>query len=235
MEQFDFSGLYEDLLKGYTSIEDASKFMKMEDVKSIIESYITKSDYESYTEEDLQNIYMIINVAQYIYNNSGFDTGLSDTEYDLLYAIMLENGGSDIISVPNVLDDEVVYHKYPILRGTLSKTFYLSNDEERTNPSRKYLDEWKSSMENKIYQSTGKHINLDNEEIYVFPKFDGVSGIFEMNPDGTIDRVLTRGYTVTNEAKNVTHQFQYLNKRKYNEFPKDTELYRLMTTKPEDR
>ena len=215
--------IYKKLLTGKIDCREIADIIKEPEMKKTINSYINKEQINKlvpYTEEDLQNIYMIINITQFVYNNSGWDTGLSDNDYDILYSIMLANGGADVISVPITPSQEnVVFHKYPALRGTLTKTFYLTNDEDRTNPSRKYLDEWKKSMENKIFNKTGRNVDLDNYEVFVFPKFDGVSGIFEMNEKGEIDRVLTRGYTETNEAKNITHVFKDYPKRKHNEFP----------------
>lgn len=224
MNDFNLSTLYTNMLLGKTSCEEAYEIMKSKEIRNLINSYINKDKINKlipYSEEDMQNIYMIINITQFIYNNSGCETGLTDTEYDILYAIMIANGGSDIISVPIVpKSNTLCYHKYPALRGTLTKTFYLTPDEERTNPSRKYLDEWKSSMESKIFTKTGKHIDLDNEEVYVFPKFDGVSGIFEIGEDDSLERALTRGFTETNEAENITHIFKLFKKRKYREYAK---------------
>lgn len=205
--------LYKDLLTGKKTCEEVSDIMKSGDLSSNVNAYIHKDSINPlvpYTDEDLQNIYMIINITQFIYNNSGLDTGLTDEEYDALYSIMLDNGGSDVISVPitPTAKSPLVYHKYPSLRGTLTKVYYLSNDEERNVKSRRFLDEWKTSMESKIFTNSGKTVDLDDEDIYVFPKFDGVSGIFEMNADGTVNRVLTRGFTETNEATNVAHIFK---------------------------
>jgi NAD-dependent DNA ligase len=193
--------------------------MNSPEVKSTVNAYINKQSINGlipYFEEDLQNIMMIINIAQFIYNDSGCSTGLTDSNYDTLYAIMLANGGADIVSVPVLAEhsSKTVFHKYPALRGTLTKIFYLTQDEERKNQSRRYLDEWKATMEAKIFERSGKRIDLDNQEIYVFPKYDGVSGIFEYNADGTLDRVLTRGFTQTNEAEDITHVFSHIMKRR---------------------
>ena len=219
---YNLSTVYNDLITGKISCKEASEIMKSQEVQKLISSYLYKDMINKlvpYFEEDLQNIYMIINISQYIYNNSGIETGLSDNDYDILYSIMLANGGSDVVSAPIVPSSVgIAYHKYPALRGTLTKTYYLTKDEERKNPSRRYLDEWKSSMESKIFTKSGKTVDLDNEEIYVFPKFDGVSGIFEMDSDNNLVRVLTRGFTQTNEAKDITHVFANLPKREHSEF-----------------
>ena len=218
----NFNDIYQSLVDGDMSCQEASEIMKSSEVRKLVNAYIHKKQVNSlipYFADDLQNIQGLINVTQFIYNDSGLDTGLTDSEYDTLYAIMLDNGGSDIISVPIAPDAvNIAHHKYPSLRGTLTKTHYLSLDEERTNPSRRYLDEWIQTMENKIYQTSGKKVSLNDEDIYVFPKFDGVSGIFEMNADGTIDRVLTRGFTERNEAQDITRHFQGFPIREYHEF-----------------
>ena len=217
----NFNDLYQRMVDGETSVAEASRFMQSPEVHKLINSLVYKKSIDQmvpFYPEELQNIQGIINVAQFIYNDSGMDTGLTDSEYDALYEAMLRNGGDDIITVPILPNaNNIAHHKYPSLRGTLTKTYYLSTDEKRTNPSRHYLDEWIQTMENKIYQATGKQMYLNDEEIYVFPKFDGVSGIFEMNTDGTIGRVLTRGFTERNEAQDITRHFQGLPIRKYHE------------------
>ena len=209
--------VYEKLIHGDISCSDAAKAIKDEKSKILfLTSKTFSSDIIPYSAEDIQFLYMVAQITQYIYNNSDEETGLSDYEYDLLYEILMDAGDSDGNTSAPVKSGKIAFHKYTSLRGTLKKIFYLTNDEIRKNPSRKYLDEWKSSMESKIFTQTGQHIDLDNEEIYVFPKFDGISGIFEIK-DGNIDRVLTRGYTETNEAQDISFIFSNYPQRKYNE------------------
>lgn len=163
---------------------------------------------KKFTDTEQQNILLAIQICQYIYNYTGLTTGLSDTQYDVLYELYVGFGNKDIVSV--ALPDrtkETAFHKYPSLRGTLAKIYYLYDDEERMNPTRKYLSEWIHSREKEYYEKTGKMINLKDEPIYVFPKWDGVSCIFEFNPDGTLNTALTRGDVETNEAQNITHAF----------------------------
>lgn len=214
--------MYEKLISGEMDINEVSQEMQNSDMRKKVSLYLNKDTINKlvpYSEEDLHDIEMIVKIAQYIYNNSGYSTGLTDSEYDMLYSILIANGGADVVSAPVVPNSKnIVSHQYPALRGTLTKVYYLTDDEPRANKSRQSLNEWKSSMEQKIYQKTGRKVNLDNEEIYVFPKFDGVSGIFEMNADGTIDRVLTRGDTETNEAEDISKHFQFMDERKSTEF-----------------
>ena len=89
----------------------------------------------------------------------------------------------------------------------MTKIYYLFGNEVRKNPTRKYLHEWVRSREREIYEKTGRKVNLNNTDIYVFPKWDGVSCIFEFNPDGSLKIALTRGNVYTNVAQNITKSF----------------------------
>ena len=217
-----FVDLYMKLISGEITPEEAEDVMNSSAARSLILYHLNKDKVNPLLPYDVSEITAIVNIAQFIYNNGGGSTGLSDSEFDTLYSIMIDNnGGEDIVSAP-ILEsgNKIESHKYVNMRGTLTKIYYLTMDEERKNPSRRYLDEWKSTMENKIFNSTGKRVNLDNYEVYVFPKFDGVSGIFEMDENGNLIKTLTRGFTKTNEAENITMHFKTFAKRKYNEFGK---------------
>lgn len=218
----DLVDVYSKLLKGDMEPEEASEIIKSKDMQNRINFILHKHEgsISSYSvDEDMQFIQMIINITQFIYNNSSIDTGISDTVYDDLYAIMLFHGGEDIVSVPNrKAAKNIVYHNFPSLRGTLKKVYYLFQDDKRTNKSRRYLDEWIASMESKIFSLTGKRVDLNEEEIYVFPKFDGLSVIFEMTEENKFNRALTRGYTANNEAQDISHVFKNIHARKSQEF-----------------
>jgi hypothetical protein len=185
----------------------------LEDMKinNIITSYIYRESQKGnvpFFDEDLQNFYLIINILQYIYGNSTTgESPVSDYDYDKLYEIMLNNGGNDVISTLVQNDAESDYHLYPELRGTLDKIYYLTKPEKSVNKSRKTLDDWIRTSEDKIFKETGKKVNLNNEEIWVFPKWDGVSAVMEMNENGTADKVLQRGDTDTNKGTNITRFF----------------------------
>ena len=222
----NLDNLYEALLSGDKTISDVSDIMKSPDMQKKLNAYLHRDLISSsipFSIDELHEIEMILKITQFIYNNSGLDTGLSDTQYDGLYSIIIANDGADDTSAPIIPNGKnLTTHVYPALRGTLSKIYYLNNDpsETRTNPSRKSLYEWAASMQQKILQSTGEHVNLLNEEVYVFPKFDGVSAIFELDENGNILRVLTRGFTETNEAQDITIHFQHIQPRKHHEFGK---------------
>lgn len=202
--------LHKSLLSGSMDVKSVSEVMQTE-MHDLLTSYISialDGKEKELSETDSQCIFLIIQIAQFIYNYSGFSTGLSDQDYDILYEMYINLGNDEIITVDLPFDTkDVVYHKYKSLRGTLTKIYYLRDNEVRKNPTRKYLSEWIKSTENTYYMKTGQKINLSEQPIYVFPKWDGVSTIFEFNPDGSLNRALTRGNTRTNEAQNITHAF----------------------------
>lgn len=202
--------IHKAMLSGAISIENASNDMQT-DMKDVITYYINiglDGKEKDLNDDDKMCIFLIIQIAQYIYNYSGFPTGLSDQDYDIIYEMYINFGNEDIVSVDLPFDTkETANHSYPSLRGTLTKIYYLNDNEIRKNPSRKYLSEWISSREHDYYDKTGKKINLNNEDVYVFPKWDGVSTIFEFNPDGSLKLALTRGNVYTNVAQNITKSF----------------------------
>ena len=166
------------------------------------------SDNHNLSEEEIDKLKEIILMAQSIYNYSGNETGISDEIYDILYEKLDQNLPNTLITT-SVIGDKIGYHKFPSLRGTLDKIYYLTEEdgESVVNKSRRGLPEWISTCERKIKQKTGKNINLWDTDVYVFPKWDGVSCIFEFK-DGKLERALTRGFTETNEAQIVTHLFK---------------------------
>lgn len=214
------------LLKNYFSFPDD----KNEKTKKMNENYVTKfsqilnsNEIQEFIEEFIDSyqgqflddsivikLQFIIKAAQIVYNYSGIDTGISDFVYDKIYEALEKTNTlmDEYMSVPN-LSDKMYYHTYKSLRGTLDKIYFLKeNDSENVaNKSRKGLNDWVKSSARKIKEKTGEDIDLWNEDIYVFPKWDGVSIIFKFDKNGKLKEALTRGYTVTNEAQNVTHIF----------------------------
>lgn len=175
-----------------------------EEINKIIK-LIQENEFDNMKDE-IEIASALIEAAQFIYTYSGEQTGMSDSEYDVIYEAVSSN--TETPFTVTEIGNDVVYHKYKSLRGTLDKVYALTDDEELENKSRKSLDEWIKSSEAKIKAVTGHDVDLSNEEVYCFPKFDGVSGIFEFDKHGNLQRVLTRGYTETNEAQDITHIFK---------------------------
>ena len=192
-----------------TKIQELRDEIRSKATQKWIRSFLEKE--KDFTGDDIQKLRDIIYKAQTIYNYSGEDPGMDDTLYDKLYEKLdaLEDGA--LMTVPIVgKNKNIVYHKFPSLRGTLDKIYFLRPEDKKdvANKSRRGLPDWIQTCERKIYEKTGKKVDLTKELIYVFPKWDGVSCIFEFLSDGTLNRALTRGYTETNEAQDITHIFK---------------------------
>lgn len=185
--------------------------------KELLKSIKSILDIGDIMDED--EIFLLIEYlrcCRYVYEKSGYYIPITDSEYDILYEILKDNG-IDINDSKGEKNDKE-YHKYPALRGTIDKVYALTDDEEFIkNDSRKSLDQWIKTKERQLKENGYDNYNLNKENVYCFPKFDGVSVIFEIDSNGNLQRALTRGNTKTNTAKNVTNvfkDFQFQNLRK---------------------
>ena len=146
----------------------------------------------------------IIRSARYVYSMSGLDNCIEDSEYDILC-----EKEEQVLDMDADFEDplgpvkEKGYHLYPSLRGTLDKVYSMEYDKKR----RSYTA-WLNHTELVLGDTLGEDVNLENEEIYVFPKWDGVSVIFEFDAKKRLIRALTRGYTKLNEALIITDIFK---------------------------
>lgn len=169
-------------------------------------SYYTNPYIPTFTDDERECIVLIVKILQYIYNNLNVQSPITDEEYDKLYEVMLSEAREDIVGSTNSLSRKTVKHRYPDLRGTLDKVHFYDN-KEKGKDKRKSIEDWLNSSENRL----GRPLrNARESEVYVFPKFDGVSVIFECAPDGKVQRALTRGDTTTNEAVDLSPLFKAL-------------------------
>lgn len=184
--------------------EDIQKFKRY-----ILDMHKIGKKLSQYEIETLSILVMLVNR---IFNYTGLDEfGVTDIEYDALHDFLEESSTVNVLSGPLLKSSSpIVYHKHVSLRGTLDKVYYLSDDEERTNGSRQSLSDWIRKTENRYKSITGKSIDLSNEEVYLFRKFDGVSEIFEVGSDGNIERSLLRGFTELNETTDNSYLFKGL-------------------------
>lgn len=160
------------------------------------------------SEYDFQCLKTLIYILQTIYNYAP-DGGspVSDRTYDRLYEL-LESQNEEMVTTPLVSRDRVVYHTYKSLRGTLKKVYSLNSD--RPYDKRRTLDDWIAECERKYKAATGVDRKLGKEDVYLFPKWDGVSVVFEFDASNTLMCALTRGDTETNEAQDVTPIFSQM-------------------------
>lgn len=176
-------------------------------IDSLVNYLLNGVKDNKYTEEDISMLDAIINILQAIYNNSGLNSPISDENYDKIYELHLRLTGNDIVGAQ--LENNATnktYHKYPKLRGTLDKKHFIT-ENERGNDNRKSIEGWIKQLENRL----GRQLRPSECEIELFPKWDGNSIIFECDSAGNVERALTRGYTVTNQAQDVTCMFKGCN------------------------
>lgn len=203
-----------ELKEKFDRIEFVTEYLKTDEIQELISHLVTKyhDNIDIVDAEEYQIISYLLEFAYYIYTYSDKYTGMTDTEYDILYAAY-ENttrmhGNDEFITLPIIDETKAIdYHKYPLLRGTLEKIHYLEEPDGKLAKSRKSLDKWISSTEALYFELTGNKIDLRKEEVYIFPKWDGVSVVFEFGENGELDKALTRGFTKLNKAENITRHF----------------------------
>lgn len=154
------------------------------------------------SDAQLSELTAIVGILQ-ILENSSVGSPITDHAYDNMQEMLVSMGIPRLTGAVEINDDIKVAHTYTTLRGTLAKVYYLSKEDQRVNKNRKYLDEWVEKMEALYKAKTGLTIHLDEQEVLVQPKFDGVSCILEVK-DG-VATWITRGDTSNNMASDVTH------------------------------
>lgn len=198
-----FEKMVSDLtLNKITAQECYDEIMKSSNFK-LINYYAHISDItkEPLNDSQLQQLKAIVDVLQILYNSS-LGSPISDSDYDSLQELLVDMGIPRLTGSIEINDDTKVSHTYTNLRGTLDKVYYLTNDEKRTNKSRKYLDEWIASTEALYEKKTGKKIDLNKVKIMIQCKFDGSSAILESKEKPLW---ITRGDTRNNLASDITH------------------------------
>ena len=202
--------IYDDILKGGInfSYENISDKLTELNINQIVKYYTIKNGI--FDDTDIEIISYIIKCLQSIYNNSSVFPPISDDDYDKLYEVYLDTSSSDIVGaeVANSGLKTIGFHKYPDLRGTLDKIHFIRESDKSETEKRKSLEGWFKSIENKL----GRKLELSETSLVLYPKFDGVSVIKELNPDGSINRLLTRGDVTLNEAVDITFLFKDLPK-----------------------
>lgn len=188
--------------------EEVVKILQSSDIGDLVHKII----YDGYEISD-DDLLTLIKCAQYVDQYETSETAISDTNYDILYD-MLESrmiGSPAPITVQGTSTKNKAYHKYTSLRGTLDKIYDLSITDDsinKGNKSRKGLYTWIKGAEARIKKNTGSIVNIKDADAYGFPKFDGVSVVFEFTKDGELIRALTRGFTETNECQDITYVFK---------------------------
>lgn len=214
-----FSDCYEDAVNGKISPTSIPELVGDKRVQRFIEYIIrASSNYDDIPDMYLVALQTLISILQFAYNNGVVDTGVEDTDYDKLYEAMTRYGLNDVVSVPlpsYVEDTE--QHSYPDLRGTLSKVYFLTDEEKEASPipNRRSLPEWVKHTEVLYKNATGNEVDLWNEDVVIMPKFDGVSVVLEYDAKGNLVHALLRGDTSNNVTRDVKYLFDGYKKHKY--------------------
>lgn len=204
-----FQKMYRSVLSDNVNASAISSRMKSSGLREIYDAYLEMSENDEVpTEKETELLKWILKVCNLLYNHSGEETGLSDSEYDILSEYYKTIAEDDSIITESEGSGDVVYHKYKTLRGTLDKIYKITDEDVLKNKSQKSLEDWVKQTERRYFESTGEVIDLMECDVLVGPKFDGVSCVFECDGDGTLEMALTRGDTKTNQAQNITHIFR---------------------------
>lgn len=206
----DLMNLKYGLDSNQVSPEEVARFMHTADMRQQIAKFTSMLDTEEdviLDEKDIQDLANLVDIAYEMYRTPGVDPVMTDTEYDKLVDLLsMYNGEHETRIVADTVD-EIKHHKYPMLRGTLTKVHYLETPIEKVNKSRRTLEAWVQKTENLYEEESGDTINLWEEWVYVFPKWDGVSVVFNFDEAGDVEDALTRGFTRFNTAESVRHHF----------------------------
>lgn len=194
--------IHKELLKmNEDSINEIVEMLKGINFEGIVEYFNTNEDMD---DMDLFTCRKLVEILQFIYNNTDIIPPVSDSTYDKLYQIMLDSGLGDIVGSVNSQGKPVREHRYPDLRGTLNKVHFVFN-VDKEGDKRRSIEDWITSIENII----GKNINNTNEfEIRLQAKWDGCSAVFECDENGELEHVLMRGDTEKNLAVDILELFK---------------------------
>ena len=185
------------------SINAIVEILKGINFEGIVE-YYNNSDLDKLDDMDLFTCRKLVEILQFIYNNTDIVPPVSDATYDKLYQIMLDMGLGDIVGSVNSQGKPVREHRFPDLRGTLNKVHFVFN-VDKDGDKRRSIEDWITTIENII----GRNINNTKEfEIRLQAKWDGCSAVFECDEYGEIEHVLMRGDTEKNQAVDVAALFK---------------------------
>lgn len=205
-----FEKILENIQFDNITLSDAINELHQKDKVKTINYFINKNNINKtpLSDIELSQLNALIEILQILYT-AGFDTKVSDKDYDTLQEMLIDMGIPRLTGSVEINSASKINHQYLNLRGTLGKVYYLNKDQERTNKSRKYLDEWIKSIELKYKKVTGKEIDLNNIPVLLQPKFDGCSVVLEIHNDKML--WLTRGDTKVNKASDVSHIMNIFN------------------------
>ena len=177
------------------------------EIKNVFLKNIEKNKKLDKDEIDLLGT--LLHAYNLIYTETSSSTGISDAEYDILVEYYRDHTKELLISEELVDSDSKIHHRFPSMRGTLDKIYKLTDEDVIKNKSQKSIADWVNSTSKRLSKNGyTDYVDLWDEKVYVFPKFDGVSCIFECRGDGTLIRALSRGDTERNLAEDYYEIFK---------------------------
>lgn len=183
------------------SINEVVEMLKGINFEAIIDYFNTS---EKLDDMDLYSCRKIVQILQYIYNNTDIVSPVSDEKYDILYQIMIDHKLGDIVGSVNSQGKPVREHMFPDLRGTLNKVHFVFNID-KDGDKRRSIEDWITSVTNIL----GRDIdNSKDFEIRLQAKWDGCSAVFECDEEGNVEHVLMRGDTEKNQAVDIIELFR---------------------------
>lgn len=196
--------IHKELMKmDETTINEIVEMLKGINFEGIVE-YFNNSNEDELDDMDLFTCRKLVEILQFIYNNTDIVPPVSDATYDKLYQIMLDFGLGDIVGSVNSQGKPIREHRYPDLRGTLNKVHFIFNIDKEGD-KRRSIEDWITSIENIL----GRNINNTQEfELRMQAKWDGCSAVFECDENGELEHVLMRGDTEKNQAVDIIELFK---------------------------
>ena len=196
--------IHRELLKmNEDTINEIVEMLKGINFEGIVE-YFNNSDLDKLDDMDLFTCRKLVEILQFIYNNTDIIPPVSDSTYDKLYQIMLDVGLGDIVGSVNSQGKPVREHRYPDLRGTLNKVHFVFN-VDKEGDKRRSIEDWITTIENIL----GRNINNTDEfQLRLQAKWDGCSAVFECDEEGELEHVLMRGDTEKNQAVDILELFK---------------------------
>ena len=149
-----------------------------------------------------------IELCSYVEEETTLPSLITDETYDMLVEKFIDLGEEQPIGSPtsNIVGIGDKPHKFPELRGSLTKVHFIYNNEIPEKDTRKSLEGYLNKVVKKCKDAG---ISLSNIPISVDFKYDGVSHVLE-GTMGNIDTILTRGDTDNNMGKDLTPVFKKL-------------------------
>ena len=141
------TAIYNELVRmDEDSINEVVEMLKGINFEAIVK-FFNESDLKELDDMDLFTCKKLVEILQFIYNNTDIVPPVSDETYDQLYQIMLDAGLGDVVGSVNSQGKPVREHRFPDLRGTLNKVHFVFN-VDKDGDKRRSIEDWITSITN---------------------------------------------------------------------------------------